>query len=105
MEKNRKLEAKIKDLQEHFNSRISENHGSRLVTKYNHIHNKGDYNPVDGRYDDQFYNEMGDFYTNYKRHDSPTKRLVKQKDVTVAMKSADPSRIHTNLYINEKKLK
>ena len=104
MTKNSELEAKIAALQEQFNARITEEHGSRLVKKYDNVHNKRDFNPVDGRYDDQFYNDMSEYYMNYKRHDSPNKRLVKQKNDTVKAKTADPNRIHTNLYINEKTL-
>ena len=52
-------------------------------------------NPVDGRYDDLFYSDMAGYYAHESKHDSPTKRLVMQKDATHQMKQANPDRKDT----------
>ena len=105
LEKNAELEAKIADLQMRFNERISQDHGSRMIRKHDAIYNEKDHNPVDGRYDDLFYSEMATWYGHRMKYESPTKRLIKQKDATVALKTANPHARDTQLYLTDANLK
>ena len=66
----------------------------------------GEENEGDERYQDEFYKDMKDFYEDHNtKHDSPCKRLVKQKTRTLEEKLANPELKHTQLYLNENNLK
>ena len=66
----------------------------------------GEENEGDERYQDEFYRDMTEFYDHHHRkHDSPCKRLVKQKTRTIEEKLANPELKHTQLYLNENNLK
>ena len=76
-----------------------------MIKKHDAIYNEQDHNPVDGRYDDLFYSEMSTYYGHRMKYDSPTKRLIKQKDATVALKSANPDKRDAQLYLTDANLK
>ena len=51
----------------------------------------GEKNDGDERYQDQFYQDMTEYYEHHNtKHDSPTKRLVKQKEATLKVKTNNP---------------
>ena len=90
-------------LQAQFNERagqLSGTHGNDLLKAC------GEQNNGNDRYDDQFYHDMTEYYEHRPtKHDSPTTRLVKQKDVTIKAKLADPNNRDKQLYTNESNLK
>ena len=65
----------------------------------------GERNQGDERYQDEFYRDMTEFYDHNAKHQSPCKRLVKQKTRTLEEKLANPELKHTQLYLNENNLK
>ena len=89
--KNAELEEKIAALKAQFNDRATHYHGStgQSLMKVAGVENEGD-----ERYQDQFYRDMTDFYDHNEKHDSPTKRLVKQKTITLDEKLANPELKH-----------
>ena len=91
MRKSSEMEAKISGMQAQFNTRakeLSEHNNGLAIEKARGQENNGG----DNRYDDPFYHDMTDYYAHHqKKHDSPTKRLVNQKDATHSMKLKDPT--------------
>ena len=77
-----------------------------MIKKAEQVYNRQNHAPVDGRYDDQFYSEMSEYYTrHHKKHDSPTRRLVEQKEATVKVKTADPNNKDKQLYLTDRDLR